>query len=759
MEKDNYIGMLLDNRYKIEQLIGVGGMAYVFTAEDTQEHRTVAVKILKDEFASNREFVKKFINESKVLAGLSHPSIVEVFDVSFDGDIKYMVMEYIDGITLKEYMDTQGALSWKDSVHFTIQILRALHHAHARGVIHRDIKPHNIMLFTDGTVKVMDFGISKIAREEVKSSTEHALGSVHYISPEQAQGQSTDEKSDIYSLGCVLYEMLTGQKPFDNDNPVTVALMHSKDIAPNPRSINEDIPVGLEQIIMKAMEKEPSKRYQTANEMIQALQTFRKNPDVVFNYNSSENVADENPPVEEKVKVKVGINQNDGEYPTGEMTTELIDPAGEEIDDGGDDDDDGEEVVVERSYFLPILTGITLVIIIIGVIFVASLIKDTFSNEASWENPEFSMPNLIGMNYEDAKTNFPELNFSISAEQYSETYEANAIMEQSVEEGTLCKKGKAVDIIISKGVKMIKVPEVANFEYSVAEQTLKNEGLVVEKKFQYDDDIAENIVIKTEPEAKQEVAPGTRVIMYVSSGRYTVIVKVPSLTGMTVDAAKALLESKGLTWKVTYQDSNEPAGIVLSQSVQPDTEMEDKSEVEIFVSNGITPTNSVSVRFTMPSNASGTFTFQIFVDGTLSTEKTDVVADTTDGGTSIVIEGNGVQLVTVRLVNQANGLSAEYGRYNINFDDPSQQPEVISSKIEQAFIEVNGIAVVTQPTYVYTQPPQTDPPQTEPPQTDPPVEYTETEPAPDNNGFVAETTVDNNYPVDTTYDANANAGY
>ncbi|MGN1411815.1 MAG: Stk1 family PASTA domain-containing Ser/Thr kinase [Oscillospiraceae bacterium] len=753
MEKDNYIGMVLDNRYKIEQLIGVGGMAYVFTAEDTQEHRTVAVKILKDEFASNREFVKKFVNESKVLSGLSHPSIVEVFDVSFDGDPKFMIMEYIDGITLKEYMDTQGALSWKDSVHFTIQILRALHHAHARGVIHRDIKPHNIMLFTDGTVKVMDFGISKIAREEVKSSTEHALGSVHYISPEQAQGQSTDEKSDIYSLGCVLYEMLTGQKPFDSDNPVTVALMHSKDIAPNPRSINDSIPIGLEQIIMKAMEKEPSKRYQTADEMIQALQTFRKNPDVVFNYGEEENIIEDNK--SEKVLVEAEgypAGVNDGYSNTGEIQT-----SGRQLPPDEPEEPDEPEVVVERSFFLPILTGITLVIIIVAVIFVASLIKDTFGVD-NWKNPEFTMPNLVGMNYEDAKSQYPELNISISAEQYSETYEANAIMEQNVEVGTLCKQGKAVDIIISKGVKMIKVPEVANFEYSVAEQTLKNEGLVVEKKFQYDDDIAENIVIKTEPEAKQEVAPGTRVVMYVSIGRYTVIVKVPNLTGMTVDAAKALLESKGLTWKTVYQDSNEPEGIVLGQNIQPDTEMEDKSEVEIYVSNGTPPTNSVSVNFQMPSNASGTFTFQIFIDGKLSMEKTGVVADTTNGSTTITLEGNGVQLVTVRVKNEANGLTAEYGRYNINFDDPSQPLEVISSKIEQAFIEINGIAVVTQP--VYTNPPQTDPPvyYTDPPQTDPPVEYTDppveyTDPPVDttiyeDNGFVSdiveETTVDIN---------------
>jgi len=734
MEKDNYIGMLLDNRYKVEQLIGVGGMAYVFTANDTQENRTVAVKILKDEFASNREFVRKFINESKVLAGLAHPSIVEVFDVSFEGNPKFMVMEYIDGITLKEYMETaDGPLSWKDSVHFTIQILRALQHAHARGVIHRDIKPHNIMLFTDGTVKVMDFGISKVAREEVKSSTEHTLGSVHYISPEQAQGQSTDEKSDIYSLGCVLYEMLTGQKPFDSDNPVAVALMHSKNVAPVPTSINPEIPIGLEQVIIKAMEKEPAKRYQSASEMIQALQMFRKNPDIVFDYNTIEDEASDN--VKEKVAILADTKSGTQEIPysnTGEIP---IVPTGTTDIEEVDDDEDDDESEVERSFFLPILTGITLVIILVAVIFVASLIKDAFGGK-SWENPEFTMPNLVGLNYEEAKEMYPQLDIAISAEQYSETYEKDAIMEQSVDEGILCKSGVGVDVIISKGVKMVTVPDVLSFDYTVAEQTLKNEGLLVETKFQYDDDIDKDLVVKTEPSAKEEVAPGTKVVLYVSKGRYVSVVKVPDLTGMTIDAAKAMIESKDLTWNIVYQNSDQAKDIVINQSIQPDTEVDSKTEITIYLSNGIPPTNSISVKFTMPSNASGTFTFSVYIDGTLSTEKTGVVASATNGTTNIVLEGNGTQLVTVILKNEANGLTSEYGRYNINFDDGGTI-EVISSKIEQAFIDVDGIAVVTQPVYsepVYSEPVETEPPvqETEPPvqETEPPVQ---TEPVQDSS--------------------------
>lgn len=712
MKRGSYVGMLLNERYKVEQLIGVGGMAYVFTAKDIKEDKTVAVKILKDEFANNQEFVNKFVNESKVLATLSHPSIVEVFDVSFDTPIKFIVMEYIDGITLKEYMETSnGTLSWKDSVHFMIQILRALQHAHARGVIHRDIKPHNIMILTDGTIKVMDFGISKIAREEVKSSTEHTLGSVHYISPEQAQGLSTNEKSDIYSLGCVLYEMLTGKKPFDSDNPVTVALMHSKDIAPSPRSINPNIPVGLEQIIVKAMEKSPDMRYQSATEMIQALQMFRKNPDIVFNYSNDEQLQGEKTSAE--VNERVSVIADGSATATGgtsySQTSEIpvVTGGNELVDDEPDDDDD--EVEVERSFFLPILTGITLVIILVGVIFTASLLKDAFVNE-SWKNPEFQMPNLVGMQIDDAKETYnTQLDIAVSAEQYSETYEKGAIMEQSVEEGLLCKNGVSVDVIISKGVKMVTVPDVLNFDYTVAEKTLKNEGLLVETKFQYDDDIEKDLVVKTEPSAKDEVAPGTKVVLYVSKGRYVSVVKVPNLEGMTLDAAKAMIESKDLTWNIEYQHSEQAKDIVIDQSIQPETEVDSKTEITLYVSDGTPPTKSISVNFTLPSNANGTFTFQIFIDGSLATQKT-VDASTIDGSTKIALDGNGTQLVVVKIKNEGNGKTAEYGRYNINFDDGGSI-EVISQKIEQAFVEIDGLLIVTEP--IYTQPEASQPEQTD----------------------------------------------
>ena len=273
---DNMIGRRLDGRYELLELIGTGGMADIYKAKDITEDRIVAVKILKNEFAGSEDFLRRFRNESKAIALLSHPNIVKIYDVGFNEQIQYIVMEYIDGISLAEYIKLQGVLKWKDAVYFTIQILRALQHAHDRGIVHRDIKSQNVMMLPDGTIKVMDFGIARFNRETDKTLSEKAIGSVHYISPEQARGEMTDEKSDIYSVGVMLYEMLTGQKPFDGETPVAIALQHMQ-TPPKPlREINSSIPEGLEEITLKAMQKEPSMRYQTAGEMINDIEEFKK---------------------------------------------------------------------------------------------------------------------------------------------------------------------------------------------------------------------------------------------------------------------------------------------------------------------------------------------------------------------------------------------------------------------------------------------------------------------------------------------------
>lgn len=397
---DKNIGKKLDGRYEITELIGVGGMADVYKGTDVIDNKPVAIKILKKEFAENEEFLRRFRNESKAIAVFSHPNIVRIYDVGFSEKLQYIIMEYIDGITLKEYIEEEKVLSWKDSVHFVIQILRALQHAHDKGVVHRDIKPQNIMMLSDGTIKVMDFGIAKFAREEGKTATDQAIGSVHYISPEQAKGDVTDERSDIYSVGVMLYEMLTGKKPFDSDNPVSIAVMHMHDIPERPRAINPDIPSGLEEIILKAMEKAPEDRYQSTTEMIKDIEAFKNNPEITFNYYTED--------VDTVDNTKFFGPINDGEEETGYNNNPPVpivpdnnnyDYDNGEYDDYEDEEDEEEER--RSSLVVPVLTAVTIVVIIAAVFFVASLVHNYLTNDSN-DTSLKKMPLLIGMDYNEA---------------------------------------------------------------------------------------------------------------------------------------------------------------------------------------------------------------------------------------------------------------------------------------------------------------------------------------------------------------------
>ena len=300
---DPYIGKLLDNRYEILELVGTGGMAKVYKARDHRLNRLVAIKILREELAQDAEFRRRFHDESQAVAMLSHPNIVAVYDVSRSSELEYIVMELIDGITLKQYMQKKGKLNWREALHFIIQITKALGHAHSRGIIHRDIKPHNIMVLRDGSVKVADFGIARVASGGHSTLTQEALGSVHYISPEQARGSHIDSRSDLYSAGVVLYEMITNRLPFEGDTPVSVAIQHINSIPLSPRELDPAIPEALEAITMKAMAPNPDDRYLSANEMLADLEEFRKNPNINFDYNSAE-FAPEEVPEEEYTQIR-----------------------------------------------------------------------------------------------------------------------------------------------------------------------------------------------------------------------------------------------------------------------------------------------------------------------------------------------------------------------------------------------------------------------------------------------------------------------
>ena len=557
---DRFVGKRLDGRYEIQEIIGVGGMAVVYKAYDNLENRTVAVKILKEEFTSNDEFLRRFKNESKAIAMLSHPNIVKVHDVSFGDLIQYIVMEYIEGITLKEFIEQQGSLRWKDAVHFTIQILKGLQHAHDKGIVHRDVKPQNIMVLPDGTIKVTDFGIARFARSDQRTITDKAIGSVHYISPEQARGEKTDEKADIYSVGVMLYEMLTGKLPFQAESAVSVAIMQLQRDPQLPTEINGSIPQGLEQITMHAMQKTPERRYQSAAEMLSDLSQFRKDPSLTFDYTY---FVDNSP-----TKFVGGMSQID-------------------IDD--DDDTDIEETR-EKNNIIPILAGIavTLVValVVLGILFIPKLFKGT--------GAEIECPDFVGQSWEEIKAN-EEYNENFNFEpkwDHNDKYEYGVVYEQSETEGEKLKKDAEIILYISMGQSTKKVPDVYGKTESAAVSELKSNGFTTVVSEIADEDVESGLVVKTEPQRTEVVAEGAKITVYVSSGKPTKNVSVPNVVGLKQADAKSELEKAGLVVSdesvyLASSDKFYPVGTVSAQDpVNSSSQVPEGTTVKISVCAG-----------------------------------------------------------------------------------------------------------------------------------------------------------------------------
>lgn len=687
---DKNIGKKLDGRYEITELIGVGGMADVYKATDIVEDRVVAVKILKNEFADNEDFVRRFRNESKAIAVLSHPNIVKIYDVGFTDRIQFIVMEYIDGITLKEFIEQQGVLKWKDTVHFIVQILRALQHAHDRGIVHRDIKPQNIMLFPDGTIKVMDFGIARFAREEGKTVSDKAIGSVHYISPEQARGDVTDEKSDIYSVGVMMYEMLTGVKPFDADNPVTVALMHMQTEPKLPREINDSIPEGLEEIVMRAMQKEASKRYQSASEMIKDIDEFKKNPSIVFEYKylsdktqyynagavskaAAAAAYEANTPekgshfAEEKKgekKLKTKLKKQSKELPARQ----------EEYDDYDDYEED--EKVSKSSYFVVILMAIAAGILIIVIAFIAlSIMKITGGGDDPTQVSQ--MPDLVGYSYQEVKTYWADyFNVEVEEQTYSSEKPAGAIISQKPEAGRDYLVGKAtVRVVVSKGPRMVVVPNVYDQDSVTAQTILKsNYDFDVKIYSVFDDKVEKDMVIMTDPPRNEEVEYGSTIFMYVSRGPEEQDIIVPEVVGYDVDTAKTMLGGK-FTVQVMEEDSAEEKGTVIKQSLPSVLENGESnivplnSTMVLTVSTGVAPEAEAVITFKIPSGVSGgKAEFNAYINGNIiGTEKIDNVAYANT--VSVTIKGSGLQKVMLEAVNKDTKDSETIGEYSVNFDE------------------------------------------------------------------------------------------
>ena len=634
---ENYIGKRLSGRYELLKLIGSGGMANVFEAKDLLEDKIVAIKVLKEEYLTNDEFVRRFRNESKVIAVLDHPNIVKVYDVNFTGAEQYIVMEYIDGITLKQYITHQGHLRWKDSVHFVTQILRALSHAHERGVIHRDIKSQNIMLLRDGTIKVMDFGIARFAREDIRTMDDKAIGSVHYISPEQACGEESDEKSDIYSVGVLLYEMLTGRVPFDGETPEQVAMKHIHQ-KPIPISkLQPDVPTGLCEIVEKAMQKDKNLRYRSAAEMLAAIDAFKQNPSIVFEYKY---MPDE--PESVKYSRSVSAIQAEENAPRKKKA-----PVEEE-----------EEIIIKRSPTILILTGIAAACVITAVL----VLLGFFYWGRDEKVAEIPMPNLVGMYLDDVRKqdDYKNFQFQIVENELSE-YPKGQIYEQSVTPGVMVKVNRKIKIKLSAGIQVLEVPDLTGSYVGDAEDTLSKLGLDHIVRTQEDDSVEADRVIKTDPPAGQQVEQGSQVVLYVSRAKASATVKVPKVIGYSLESATEKLTALGFEITTEETDSEEAPGTVLDQTLA--NEYAKKGEtINLIVSNGSGYFKEISLTVVFPEDAvSRPMSLLIYVDGE---EAVNESIDPSAGLEQVfTIKGSGVLPVVVAIDGQ------KYASFDVDFEE------------------------------------------------------------------------------------------
>ena len=579
---DKYIGKMLDGRYEIIELIGSGGMANVYKAKCHRLNRMVAVKILKSDMAENEEIRRRFRDESRAVAQLSHANIVSVYDVSSSGDTEYIVMELIDGITLKQYMERRGQMDWRESLHFIIQIMRALEHAHSRGIIHRDIKPQNIMVLRDGSVKVADFGIACL-QNNAQTLTQDALGSVHYISPEQARGEHIDARSDIYSAGVVLYEMLTGRLPFEGDTAVSVAIQHLSSVPLAPSEIREDVPKGLELICMKAMCADINKRYASATAMLEDLESFRKNPDIDMEYIREELKEKENTEATRYISKKELSEavRNKKEKEKDELAAEKQEKTGI----AGTKDEKKRMAIIIGAF-----AGALLLIFLIF-----TLIFNGFGGGG--DSSGHKVPDIRGMTVEQAKKleGIKDIfTIEVVGTKENSKYNDGEIISQDPSEGTLRKNNLTIQVYVCAKVEKSYMPTVLNMSESDAKSILNNMslGLNIQVQDKPSDTVAKGLVVATSPAAGAEIRQGNTVIIYISSGREIKPVTVPNFVGMTEEKANLEAQKLGLVVGASSSEySDKPAGTVIRQSISATTEAKTGDNIYFTISLG--PNNTM----------------------------------------------------------------------------------------------------------------------------------------------------------------------
>ena len=640
---DKYIGKRLDGRYEIHELLGVGGMAYVYKAYDNIEKRWVAIKILKEELAGNSDFLRRFRNESKAIAVLSHPNIVKVYDVSFGDRIQYIVMEYIDGITLKQYIEQQGEIKWREALYFTVQILRALQHAHEKGIIHRDIKPQNIMLLEDGTIKVTDFGIARFSQAETQTMTDKAIGSVHYIAPEQARGGYINDKADIYSVGVMLYEMLTGQLPFVADNAVSVAIMQMQAEPTPPSRINPSIPKGLEEITMHAMEKNPAQRFPSAADMLEDVERFRRNPEIVFRYGEQVDRAYAGTSAD----IYGNVQQN---------------AAPQKYNDNYEYE---EEYVRSKNgarasnIIKGIVAAVIVVALVVGGIFGWRYLQNLTAS-TNKTSDEIVLPKFVGMIYAsdiEGNSEYADLTFEITYGNVP-SKQPGEVLRQTPAAGMTVKKGKTVSLTVNGEAEQVVVEDVKGYKQQDAYDALKALNLSPKIQAVADDDTAVGYVVKTDPAAGSTVSSGTTVTIYVSSGPSTESAVIPNIVGYQYSAAKEELEAAGFVVTAEYDDeSDKDENTVLSVSPNEGEKAKKGSVVTVTVSSGKGAQKDVYYDIPLPGGVSDDLTMKIYVEGTLietrtvnpSTSPYSNMTFTGKGRANLVITLNDQQYITAEI--------------------------------------------------------------------------------------------------------------
>ena len=590
---DQYIGKMLDDRYEILELIGSGGMANVYKARCHRLNRLVAIKILKSDLADNADFRRRFHDESQAVAQLSHANIVSVYDVSTNPDREYIVMELIDGITLKQYMERRGRMDWRESLHFITQIMRGLSHAHSRGIIHRDIKPQNIMVLRDGSVKVADFGIACLANQG-QTLTQEALGSVHYISPEQARGDRIDARSDIYSAGVVLYEMLTGRLPFEGDSAVSVAIQHLSSVPLAPRDIDPSIPEPLELICMKAMNSDPNKRYASADAMIEDLEKFRRDPSVDMDY------------IRQELTAPAADTEPTMPIPTAQVASAVKKHTGELRREREEE----EEPPRRDKKSIAIIAGIFAAAVLL-VVLLFKLILGDFGPAGS--NKSYPVPDIRGKTVEEAQEMEGVKDIfliEVQGTRTTEEYQPGQIVEQDPAAGRTRKSNLVIQVYVAAEPEKVPMKDLVGMEYRQARVLLTDMGLdlKITTETVSSDKYGADAVIETVPAADEPLVAGQTVILRVSTGPETVT--VPTFTGQDIANAVQNAQDLGLTvGEITYDTFGfAPQGQVIEQSIEPTSEVPGGTKISFTVSgqkNSDDATAARVVEFTMPSDMEG----------------------------------------------------------------------------------------------------------------------------------------------------------